>query len=169
MFLKHTKYISKISFQYAKHSKVLSHFYFDRLNGTLSFISLRFLVERRLRSNPWGLLYNIFSESTGVCFADRGNDILDNCTRNVLANSSSYPDGENSVRVRNLDWENPWPPAPCESIGGKSEGDPVRSFLCCFWLTVEFCPFSFHFICDCILQHSVASNIQDFIYSQIWL
>ncbi|KAL2643994.1 hypothetical protein R1flu_011581 [Riccia fluitans] len=45
-----------------------------------------------------------------VFITDRGTEILDNCTRNVITNSSSLKNGEASVRVRELDWHKSWPP-----------------------------------------------------------
>lgn len=42
--------------------------------------------------------------------ADIGEDILENCSRNVIQNASSLRNGESTVRVRELDWQKPWPP-----------------------------------------------------------
>lgn len=52
---------------------------------------------------------------------DRDADILDNCTRNVLANSSLCPNGEGSVQVRKLDWLQPWPPVASCDIEDRGE------------------------------------------------
>ncbi|XP_024543090.1 methyltransferase-like protein 22 isoform X2 [Selaginella moellendorffii] len=45
-----------------------------------------------------------------VFLTDRGADVLDNCSRNVFANRGSFLRGESGVRVRELDWEEGWPP-----------------------------------------------------------
>ncbi|XP_024526805.1 methyltransferase-like protein 22 isoform X3 [Selaginella moellendorffii] len=45
-----------------------------------------------------------------VFLTDRGADVLDNCSRNVFANRESFLRGESGVRVRELDWEEGWPP-----------------------------------------------------------
>eukprot|EP01018_Ginkgo_biloba_P015595 Gb_16252 [translate_table: standard] len=45
-----------------------------------------------------------------VFITDRGTEILDNCLHNVELNSHVYRENVKSVRVRELDWQNPWPP-----------------------------------------------------------
>ncbi|CAM6096239.1 unnamed protein product [Calypogeia fissa] len=45
-----------------------------------------------------------------VFLTDIGGNILENCSRNVIMNVSSLSKGESTVRVRELDWQKPWPP-----------------------------------------------------------
>lgn len=40
---------------------------------------------------------------------DCGNEVLDNCAKNVELNSELFNPQAN-VHVRELDWMNPWPP-----------------------------------------------------------
>ncbi|TQD70818.1 hypothetical protein C1H46_043653 [Malus baccata] len=44
-----------------------------------------------------------------VFITDRGNEVLDNCAKNVDLNSEMFSQ-QASVHVRELDWMNPWPP-----------------------------------------------------------
>lgn len=60
-----------------------------------------------------------------IFITDRDADILDNCTRNVLANSSLCPNGEGSVQVRKLDWLQPWPPVASCDIEDRGEQEVV--------------------------------------------
>jgi hypothetical protein len=57
---------------------------------------------------------------------DRDADILDNCTRNVLANSGLYLNGEGSVQVRKLDWTQSWPPAASYNAEDGDEQETLR-------------------------------------------
>ena len=57
---------------------------------------------------------------------DRDADILDNCTRNVLANSGLYLNGEESVQVRKLDWLQSWPPAVSHDVEDGDEQETRR-------------------------------------------
>lgn len=50
-----------------------------------------------------------------VFITDMGVDILDNCFRNVKLNFSTYKYYEKSVRVRQLNWKNSWPPKVIEA------------------------------------------------------
>ncbi|KAL2924563.1 Methyltransferase-like protein 22, partial [Bienertia sinuspersici] len=49
-----------------------------------------------------------------VYITDHGVEILDNCARNVHINSGLLRN-ESSVKVRELDWQQPWPPLDLES------------------------------------------------------
>ncbi|KMT00797.1 hypothetical protein BVRB_9g220740 isoform C [Beta vulgaris subsp. vulgaris] len=44
-----------------------------------------------------------------VFITDHGVEVLDNCARNVHINSGLFR-SESSVKVRELDWQKPWPP-----------------------------------------------------------
>ncbi|KAK9677118.1 hypothetical protein RND81_11G122700 [Saponaria officinalis] len=50
-----------------------------------------------------------------VYITDHGVEILDNCATNVQANSGMFR-SESSVKVRELDWLNPWPPLNFEAL-----------------------------------------------------
>ncbi|KAK9102627.1 hypothetical protein Sjap_019881 [Stephania japonica] len=50
-----------------------------------------------------------------VFLTDRGNEVLDNCYTNVHLNSQIFGDHQVSVYVRELDWNNQWPPIPGSS------------------------------------------------------
>lgn len=57
-----------------------------------------------------------------VFITDIGTDVLDNCLRNVILNNHLVGDGGHgggAVRVRELDWLDPWPPA-----GNSASGPP---------------------------------------------
>lgn len=45
-----------------------------------------------------------------VFITDKGVDILDNCFHNIELNFPAYKYNEKSVRVRQLNWQNSWPP-----------------------------------------------------------
>ena len=57
---------------------------------------------------------------------DRDVDILDNCTRNVLANSGLFFNGERSVQVRKLDWLRSWPPVASYDVEDGDEQESLR-------------------------------------------
>ncbi|XP_021774043.1 methyltransferase-like protein 22 [Chenopodium quinoa] len=49
-----------------------------------------------------------------VFITDHGIEILDNCARNAHINSGLFG-GESPVKVRELDWQKPWPPLDLDS------------------------------------------------------
>lgn len=64
---------------------------------------------------------------------DRGADILDNCTRNVLANSSLYVHGDGAVQVRKLDWLQSWPPVAFYDAVDGDKQETIRDDSAYFW------------------------------------
>uniref|UniRef100_A0A803LNC1 Methyltransferase-like protein 22 n=1 Tax=Chenopodium quinoa TaxID=63459 RepID=A0A803LNC1_CHEQI len=77
--------------------------------------------------NPYSLFHRILilslSGLVGILIAhvakavfitDHGIEILDNCARNAHINSGLFG-GESPVKVRELDWQKPWPPLDLDS------------------------------------------------------
>ncbi|XP_057828376.2 uncharacterized protein LOC131039601 isoform X2 [Cryptomeria japonica] len=58
-----------------------------------------------------GLVGILLARAASTVFiTDKGNAILDNCLHNVELNMHTFKHNEKSVRVRQLDWQDSWPP-----------------------------------------------------------
>lgn len=75
---------------------------------------------------------------------DRGADVLDNCTRNVVTNSSLYVTGDGAVQVRKLDWLQPWPLTVSYDAEDRDEQETLR------W--TYSCVLNFLFLIVCVLM-----------------
>ncbi|GBG75646.1 hypothetical protein CBR_g20274 [Chara braunii] len=63
-----------------------------------------------------------------VFITDRGEDVLDNCLRNILHNNCSFnAEEQKGVKVRELDWLKSWPP-PTLRDNCTGEGSDIHSF-----------------------------------------
>ncbi|BBN03411.1 methyltransferase-like protein 22 [Marchantia polymorpha subsp. ruderalis] len=102
-----TTQLSDVGLQVWKGALLLSDFILDSITTNESFKDT-VVLELGAGTGLTGIIMARYARL--VFITDRGTENLDNCTRNLMLNSSSLRQGENSVRVRELDWHNPWPP-----------------------------------------------------------
>ncbi|KAL3697122.1 hypothetical protein R1sor_011198 [Riccia sorocarpa] len=101
-----------VGLQVWKGALLLSDFILHEMSSTERFKDV-IAIELGAGTGLVGLIMARFARL--VFITDRGTEILDNCTRNVITNCSSLKHGEDSVRVRELDWHKSWPPEIRES------------------------------------------------------
>ncbi|KAJ3679138.1 hypothetical protein LUZ60_017149 [Juncus effusus] len=59
-----------------------------------------------------GLVGMVLSLTAKTVFiTDKGNEVLDNCSKNIDLNSKLLNLQNNKINVRELDWSQPWPPS----------------------------------------------------------
>jgi len=86
-------------------------------NNSGATVSYWTTVVKLLFHYCWALLWTGFPSWWST---DRGSDVLDNCAANAHLNSSLFKYPETSVRVRELDWKEQWPPS-VQTYGSESQ------------------------------------------------
>ncbi|WCJ40735.1 Methyltransferase-like protein 22 [Euphorbia peplus] len=104
-----TSSIPSVGLQVWKAELVLSDFVLHKMFTSSEFVGITAL-ELGAGTGLAGILLAYVAKT--VFLTDHGDEILNNCARNVLLNSEgiSY---KGLIHVRELDWMNPWPPTLC--------------------------------------------------------
>lgn len=68
-------------------------------------------------------------ENRIVHATDLNKDVLDNCFRNVLLNSRKFKSSVGTLRIRQMDWQESWPPMASHIEAETSTDD--HSLLVC--------------------------------------
>ncbi|GAB2293547.1 hypothetical protein Dimus_027754 [Dionaea muscipula] len=110
-----TSSIPRVGLQVWRAELVLADFVLHKM-----FLSPEFdgIISIELGSGT-GLVGILLAFAAKIVFiTDHGNDILDNCAKNIELNLGLFG-RYSSVHVRELDWQEPWPPAYENNDGGK--------------------------------------------------
>lgn len=109
-----TSSIPSVGLQVWKAEMVLSDFVMHKMCTSSEFNGI-ISLELGAGTGLVGILLSRVART--VFLTDHGNDILDNCAKNVHLNSEVFSH-QGSVHVRELNWMNPWP--PIVSLGNSS-------------------------------------------------
>ncbi|XP_050230797.1 uncharacterized protein LOC126679833 isoform X2 [Mercurialis annua] len=104
-----TSSIPSVGLQVWKAELVLSDFVLHKMFTSSEFDGIS-LLELGAGTGLVGML--IAHVAKTVFLTDRGDEILDNCARNVQLNSEVL-NYQSAIYVRELDWMNSWPPISC--------------------------------------------------------
>ncbi|CAO2813323.1 unnamed protein product [Amaranthus hypochondriacus] len=108
-----TSSIPRVGLQVWKAELILADYVLHKMSLSTTFNDV-VAVELGAGTGLVGILIARVAEA--VFITDHGVEILDNCARNVYFNSGLFR-SECSVKVRELDWQKPWPPMDFNSKG----------------------------------------------------
>ncbi|KAH7283226.1 hypothetical protein KP509_35G066600 [Ceratopteris richardii] len=99
--------LSRVGLQIWKASLLLGDFLLHKIQTT---DELAGVVGIELGAGT-GILGILLAAKARVVFlTDLDTEVLDNCLRNVILNSRKSKKIDSSIRIRQLDWKQPWPP-----------------------------------------------------------
>ncbi|KAJ7951794.1 methyltransferase-like protein 22 [Quillaja saponaria] len=105
-----TSSIPRVGLQVWRAELALSDFVLHKVLNSSEFHGV-VAIELGAGTGLVGMLLALVANT--VFLTDHGDEILDNCSRNVQLNSGLF-NSQAAVHVRELDWFNPWPPRVSE-------------------------------------------------------
>ncbi|KAH7283227.1 hypothetical protein KP509_35G066600 [Ceratopteris richardii] len=131
--------LSRVGLQIWKASLLLGDFLLHKIQTT---DELAGVVGIELGAGT-GILGILLAAKARVVFlTDLDTEVLDNCLRNVILNSRKSKKIDSSIRIRQLDWKQPWP--PIDETPDVENSIENKSLLVCLYPVVNLLLPVFH-------------------------